>query len=127
MLKTLALGAALALTALPAFAAGEEAHVTDYAFPFEGPFGSYDKLQLQRGLQVYTEVCASCHGLSYVAFRTLAAAGTSGSTGPNLDDLAPTAETVATVVKAGSGTMPSFDGTLNDDQIAAVAAFVAAR
>ena len=80
MLKTLALGAALALTALPAFAEGE-GHVTDYAFSFEGPFGSYDKLQLQRGLQVYTEVCAACHGLSYVAFRTLAQPG-----GPELPE-----------------------------------------
>lgn len=74
MLKTLALGAALALTALPALAE-VEAEITDYAFPFEGPFGSYDKLQLQRGLQVYTEVCSACHGLSYVAYRTLAEPG----------------------------------------------------
>jgi ubiquinol-cytochrome c reductase cytochrome c1 subunit len=80
MLKTLALGAALALTALPAFAEGE-GHVTDYAFSFEGPFGSYDKMQLQRGLQVFTEVCAGCHGLSYVAYRTLSQPG-----GPELPE-----------------------------------------
>jgi ubiquinol-cytochrome c reductase cytochrome c1 subunit len=80
MLKTLALGTALAFSALPAFAEGE-GHVTDYAFSFEGPFGSYDKMQLQRGLQVYTEVCSSCHGLSYVAFRTLAQPG-----GPELPE-----------------------------------------
>jgi hypothetical protein len=80
MLKTLALGAALALTSLPAFAAGE-AEITDYVFPHEGPFGSYDTLQLQRGLQVYTEVCASCHGLSYVAFRNLSEPG-----GPELPE-----------------------------------------
>ena len=48
MLKTLALGAALALsTASAAFAAGE-AEITDYVFPHEWPFGSYDTLQLQR-------------------------------------------------------------------------------
>ncbi len=81
MLKTLALGAALALSAAPvAFAAGE-AEITDYVFPHEGPFGSYDTLQLQRGLQVYTEVCASCHGLSYVAFRNLSEEG-----GPELPE-----------------------------------------
>lgn len=80
MLKTLALGAALAFTALPALAAGE-AEITDYAFPHEGPFGSYDTFQLQRGLQVYTEVCASCHGLSYVAFRNLSDEG-----GPELPE-----------------------------------------
>ena len=39
---------------------------------FAGVFGTYDRSQLQRGLQVYTEVCAACHGLHYVAFRTLA-------------------------------------------------------
>jgi ubiquinol-cytochrome c reductase cytochrome c1 subunit len=80
MLKTLALGAALAFTALPAFAAGE-AEITDYVFPHEGPFGSYDTLQLQRGLQIHTEVCSSCHGLSYVAFRNLSEPG-----GPELPE-----------------------------------------
>ncbi len=46
-------------------------HIEDVAFSFEGPFGSYDRMQLQRGLQVYTEVCSSCHGLRYVSFRDL--------------------------------------------------------
>lgn len=43
----------------------------DVSFSFDGPFGKYDRPQLQRGFQVYKEVCASCHGLSYVAFRNL--------------------------------------------------------
>ncbi|HEY0112014.1 MAG TPA: cytochrome c1 [Allosphingosinicella sp.] len=43
----------------------------DVAFSFDGPFGKYDRQQLQRGFQVYKEVCASCHGLNYVAFRNL--------------------------------------------------------
>lgn len=55
----------------PAHAAGGAGHVEDLAFTFEGPFGSFDQEQLQRGFQVYHEVCASCHGLQYVAFRTL--------------------------------------------------------
>ncbi|MBA4797207.1 MAG: cytochrome c1 [Rhizobiales bacterium] len=38
---------------------------------FAGPFGKYDKAQLQRGLKVYTEVCAACHSMELVAFRTL--------------------------------------------------------
>jgi len=38
---------------------------------FSGPFGTYDKAQLQRGLKVYKEVCAACHSLDLVAFRTL--------------------------------------------------------
>jgi len=63
---------ALAFTAGTGMAvASEGGHVHDFAFSFEGPFGSYDKEQLQRGLKVYTEVCSACHGLRYVAFRQL--------------------------------------------------------
>lgn len=81
MIRKLALSAlaALSLAASPALAAGELGEITDYSFSFEGPFGSYDRAQIQRGLQVYTEVCAACHGLQYVAFRTLTA-----DTGPAL-------------------------------------------
>ena len=43
----------------------------DVAFSFDGPFGEYDEQQLQRGFQVYQEVCASCHSLGYVSFRNL--------------------------------------------------------
>ncbi len=53
-------------------------HVEDVSFSFEGPFGKYDQFQLQRGLQVYTEVCSSCHGLRYVPLRTLADEGGPG-------------------------------------------------
>ena len=38
---------------------------------FEGPFGVYDRASLQRGFQVYKEVCSTCHALSHVAFRDL--------------------------------------------------------
>ncbi|MEO7409949.1 MAG: cytochrome c1, partial [Sphingomicrobium sp.] len=41
----------------------------------DGPMGKYDKAQLQRGLQVYTEVCAACHGITLVSFRDLASLG----------------------------------------------------
>ncbi len=40
-------------------------------FSFTGPFGTYDRQQLQRGFQVYQEVCASCHSLKYVSFRNM--------------------------------------------------------
>ncbi|MEA3054364.1 MAG: ubiquinol-cytochrome c reductase cytochrome c1 subunit [Sphingomonadales bacterium] len=43
----------------------------DIAFSFDGPFGTYDRAQLQRGFQVYKEVCSACHSLNYVAFRNL--------------------------------------------------------
>ncbi|WP_406872369.1 cytochrome c1 [Aminobacter sp. P9b] len=38
---------------------------------FAGPFGTYDKGQLQRGLKIYKEVCSACHSMDLVAFRTL--------------------------------------------------------
>ena len=41
----------------------------------DGPFGKFDRQQLQRGFQVYKEVCAACHGLNLVAFRDLEALG----------------------------------------------------
>lgn len=73
MLRKLALTAiaGIALVAGPVHAAGGEGYVENYRFSFEGPFGTYDQQQLQRGLQVYTEVCAACHGLQYVPIRTL--------------------------------------------------------
>ena len=72
MIRQITLSAALVLgLASPALAAGKAPKVTDYDFSFEGPFGTYDQMQLQRGLQVYTEVCAACHGLQYVPLRTL--------------------------------------------------------
>ena len=42
---------------------------------FNGPFGKFDKSSLQRGLQVYTEVCSSCHSLKYIAYRNLSDLG----------------------------------------------------
>ena len=56
-------------------AAGEGGKVENIKFSFDGPFGKFDQNQLQRGLQVYTEVCAACHGLRQVAFRTLSDEG----------------------------------------------------
>jgi len=44
-------------------------------FSFEGAFGKYDNRQLQRGLQVYKEVCSACHSLRLVSFRDLEAIG----------------------------------------------------
>jgi ubiquinol-cytochrome c reductase cytochrome c1 subunit len=41
----------------------------------DGPLGKFDKRQLQRGFQVYSEVCSACHSLNLVAFRDLKALG----------------------------------------------------
>lgn len=53
----------------------KHAHEPEGGFTFTGPLGTYDKRQLQRGLQVYKEVCAACHSLRLVSFRDLAALG----------------------------------------------------
>lgn len=73
--------AAFALSGGMVMAAGAETHIEDVAFSFEGPFGKFDRNQLQRGLQVYTEACSGCHGLKQVPIRTLADPG-----GPELPE-----------------------------------------
>jgi ubiquinol-cytochrome c reductase cytochrome c1 subunit len=73
--------AAFSIGATGAVASGGGGHVEDFSFSFEGPFGKFDPMQLQRGLQVYTEVCAACHGLRQVAFRTL-----SDAQGPQMEE-----------------------------------------
>ena len=53
--------------------ASEEFHLQpkDIHYSFEGPFGKYDNQQLQRGFQVYKDVCSACHSMKLVAFRDL--------------------------------------------------------
>ncbi|MBU1325015.1 MAG: cytochrome c1 [Alphaproteobacteria bacterium] len=78
LFKTVAavLIAALAITATPALAAGGGAkHPRSGGFTFSGPFGTFDQGQLQRGYKVYREVCASCHGMNLLSFRTLGERG----------------------------------------------------
>jgi mono/diheme cytochrome c family protein len=60
--------------------------------------------------------CAGCH--------TLAAAGATGTTGPNLDQLKPSTAVVAHQVMVGGGLMPAFQGKLSPAQIQAVAKYV---
>ena len=69
------------------------------------------------GEALFTDSCGGCH--------TLSAAGTSGVTGPSLDDAALDAEAVTAIVTEGSGAMPSFSTSLDQAEIAAVAEFVA--
>ncbi len=102
MMRKIAIAAVAALTLSggAAMAAGASGHVEDVDFSFEGPFGTFDQNQLQRGLQVYTEVCAACHGLKYVPLRTLADEG-----GPNLPE---------DQVRAYAGQFEIFDAELDD-------------
>src|SRR5688572_10538399 len=50
-------------------------HPKELKLASDGPFGKFDQQQLQRGFQVYKEVCAACHGLNLVSFRDLHALG----------------------------------------------------
>jgi cytochrome c1 len=45
------------------------------SWSFSGPFGQFDRGQLQRGFKVYKEVCSVCHGMKFVAFRDLESLG----------------------------------------------------
>jgi len=76
MFRTIALSVVAAFGfATAGLAAGGAGKVTDYDFSFEGPFGTYDQNQLQRGLQVYTEICSACHGLKFIPYRSLSEEG----------------------------------------------------
>lgn len=66
--------AALAFTA-PAQAAGSGVKPPELNWSFDGPFGQFDRAQLQRGFKVYREVCSACHALSLVRFRNLSQPG----------------------------------------------------
>lgn len=78
------------------------AHIEDISFSFEGPFGKFDQFQLQRGLQVYTEVCSACHGMRYVPIRTLSDAG-----GPGLPE---------DQVRAYAAAMSIFDEEIDEER-----------
>lgn len=69
------------------------------------------------GKDLFASTCGGCH--------TLAAAGTTGTVGPNLDDLKPDQQTVQAAIQAGPGAMPS--NLLTGAQAQQVAAFVAAN
>jgi cytochrome c551 len=71
------------------------------------------------GREVFVANCGSCH--------TLSDAGTSGQVGPNLDTIGLDASAVENQVRNGGGAMPPFEGQLSDDEIAQVAAYVAAN
>ena len=69
------------------------------------------------GAAIFTSAgCGGCH--------TLAAAGSAGAVGPNLDEAKPDYATVMQFVTNGQGAMPSFSGQLSEDDIKNVAAYV---
>ena len=74
---------------------------TDWSF--KGLFGKFDRGALQRGFQVYTEVCASCHSMKYLSYRNLAEKG-----GPEFTELEAKAIAASFEVKDG----PNTDGEM---------------
>jgi ubiquinol-cytochrome c reductase cytochrome b/c1 subunit len=61
-------------------AAGEAIHIELQNWSFAGVFGRFDRGELQRGYQVYAEVCSACHSLEYLYYRNLADPGGPGFT-----------------------------------------------
>ncbi len=55
--------------------AGEKTEYLKTDWSFKGLFGKFDRGSLQRGYQVYTEVCASCHSMKYLSYRNLSEKG----------------------------------------------------
>lgn len=70
----LALAGAVALTVGTARAA-DETPLPDEHWSFEGIFGTYDRAELQRGFQVYHDVCSACHPVTHLSYRNLADLG----------------------------------------------------
>src|SRR5579863_3158243 len=68
---------ALGFMAVPAMAEGDALlpQAPPTGWPQEGPFGTYDRAALQRGFQVYKQVCSVCHSIKLLAYRDLGALG----------------------------------------------------
>lgn len=73
LIVTFLVGAAAYVTSPPARTVEQAFHLPPkhVSYSFNGPLGHYDKVQLQRGFQVFKEVCSACHSLKFVAFRDL--------------------------------------------------------
>jgi ubiquinol-cytochrome c reductase cytochrome c1 subunit len=74
-LLTAAAVAVMAILSQPAGAAEDAATIERQIWSFSGIFGQFDQAQLQRGYQVYTEVCANCHEMKRIYYRNLAQKG----------------------------------------------------
>lgn len=104
--STIAAALTAAFVPTAAIAAGGGPEIARQEWPFSGVGGQFDKAQLQRGFQVYKEVCASCHGMKRLYFRNLVQPG-----GPEFPEEA---------VKALAEKWPNQIPELNDSGEAAV-------
>jgi ubiquinol-cytochrome c reductase cytochrome c1 subunit len=75
MLKQFLIAALAFLGAAAAAHAQEAPSPPAQQWPFYGVFGTYDRAALQRGFQVYKQVCSACHAVEHLHFRDLAALG----------------------------------------------------
>lgn len=77
ILRTLTAGlVSLSLAGFAAAAGGaKHAKAPEGGWPFEGPFGKFEQDSVQRGFQVYNEVCSSCHGMKLLSYRNLGEKG----------------------------------------------------
>ena len=105
LLKTLGIAATGLLLLCGAAQAEGQKDAKSVSYSFEGPFGTFDRAQLQRGYKVYKEVCANCHAMQYVSFRNLSQPGGPGFTDEQVKALAATF-----TVKDG----PNGDGDMFD-------------
>lgn len=75
-MRSLLLGLALlALAGGPAFAQAEAPSPPSQKWSFGGLFGTYDRAALQRGFQIYKEVCSACHSMNYLSYHNLEGIG----------------------------------------------------
>lgn len=75
MTKIIGVAAVALSIAGPAWPADEAHEPPEHDWSFSGVFGTFDQAQLQRGFQVYSQICVACHSLKYVAYRHLEALG----------------------------------------------------
>ena len=63
------------LYSVNSFAAGDSVKLLNPGWSFKGFFGTFDRASLQRGYQVYSEVCSACHSIKYLSYRNLSEPG----------------------------------------------------
>tara|TARA_B100000780_G_scaffold247509_1_gene192485 strand:- start:142 stop:921 length:780 start_codon:yes stop_codon:yes gene_type:complete len=93
----------LLLAVTPQVNAAEKVELLKTEWSFKGLFGKFDRGSLQRGYQVYTEVCSSCHSMKYLSYRNLAEKG-----GPEFSE---------EQVKAIAANFEVTDGPNNDGEM----------
>jgi ubiquinol-cytochrome c reductase cytochrome b/c1 subunit len=75
LVRSAAVGLLFAALPLSVQAAGDRVEPPALSWSFSGPFGKFDRAQLQRGYKIYKEVCANCHSASLLKFRNLSQPG----------------------------------------------------